>query len=107
MYEKIVFTFQVNCGASYAFASAGALEGAYSLTYDRDAEDLSEQNIIDCSGFFLSDIQCYSSLSATKFLAHKEQHKITFLFIHVHYLIQCLRGTMGAKEAICTILSCT
>lgn len=45
-----VFSLQVNCGASYAFASVGALEGAYSLTFDRSAEELSEQNIIDCSG---------------------------------------------------------
>lgn len=41
---------QDGCGASYAFASTGTLEGAYALTYDRSAKDLSEQNLIDCSG---------------------------------------------------------
>ena len=40
---------QVDCGASYAFASMGSLEGAYSLAYGK-LSILSEQNIIDCSG---------------------------------------------------------
>jgi len=40
----------MSCGASYAFASVGALEGVYALTFDRSVERLSEQNIIDCSG---------------------------------------------------------
>ncbi|XP_064383110.1 procathepsin L-like isoform X2 [Halichondria panicea] len=39
---------QEDCGASYAFASIGALEGFYSLAYGKSA-GLSEQNIIDCS----------------------------------------------------------
>lgn len=41
---------QAGCGASYAFATTGTLEGVYALTYDRNPKDLSEQNLIDCSG---------------------------------------------------------
>jgi len=40
----------MNCGASYAFASVGALEGVNALTFDKSAGNLSEQNLIDCSG---------------------------------------------------------
>ena len=39
---------QIECGASYAFASMGSLEGAYSLAYG-SSHLLSEQNIVDCS----------------------------------------------------------
>lgn len=39
---------QIDCGASYAFASMGSLEGAYSLAFG-SSHLLSEQNIIDCS----------------------------------------------------------
>lgn len=45
-------SMQDGCGASYAFASTGTLEGAYALTYDTNAKDLSEQNLIDCSGIY-------------------------------------------------------
>ena len=40
---------QGQCGASYAFAATGALEGASALANDKQTT-LSEQNIIDCSG---------------------------------------------------------
>jgi len=40
----------MNCGAGYAFASVGALEGVYALTFNNSAENLSVQNLIDCSG---------------------------------------------------------
>ena len=41
---------KVQCGASYAFAATGVLEGVKALTSDK-LVSLSEQNIIDCSGF--------------------------------------------------------
>ena len=40
---------QDQCGASYAFSAIGALEGAWSLAHGKLTQ-LSEQNIIDCSG---------------------------------------------------------
>nr|BAG74343.1 silicatein-M2 [Ephydatia fluviatilis] len=40
--------YQGQCGASYAFAATGALEGASALANDKQVT-LSEQNIIDCS----------------------------------------------------------
>eukprot|EP00731_Ephydatia_muelleri_P018317 Em0011g357a len=40
--------YQGQCGASYAFATTGALEGASALASDKQVI-LSEQNIIDCS----------------------------------------------------------
>nr|CAQ03433.1 silcatein 2 [Spongilla lacustris]CAQ54052.1 silicatein alpha 4 [Spongilla lacustris] len=40
--------YQAQCGASYAFAATGALEGASALANDKQVT-LSEQNIIDCS----------------------------------------------------------
>ena len=40
---------QDQCGASYAFSAMGALEGAWALAHE-DLNELSEQNIIDCSG---------------------------------------------------------
>jgi hypothetical protein len=43
-----MYYMQIECGASYAFASMGSLEGAYSLAYG-SSHLLSEQNIIDCS----------------------------------------------------------
>jgi len=33
---------QMSCGASYAFASVGALKGVYALTYYISAENLSQ-----------------------------------------------------------------
>lgn len=42
-------TVKGQCGASYAFAATGALEGASALSNDKQVI-LSEQNIIDCSG---------------------------------------------------------
>ena len=44
-----IFMVQGMCGASYAFSAVGALEGARALAYG-DLVQLSEQNIIDCSG---------------------------------------------------------
>ena len=41
--------YKGRCGASYAFSAIGALEGAWSLAHGKLTE-LSEQNIIDCSG---------------------------------------------------------
>ena len=40
---------QDQCGASYAYSAMGALEGAWALAHGSLTE-LSEQNIIDCSG---------------------------------------------------------
>ena len=44
-----MYWLQDQCGASYAFSAIGALEGAWSLAHGEQIE-LSEQNIIDCSG---------------------------------------------------------
>ena len=43
--------FQGNCGACYAFATTGALEGQHALKYG-SLVSLSEQNIIDCTQLY-------------------------------------------------------
>lgn len=43
-----------NCGSSYAFAAIGALEGALMRKYSKQ-QDLSEQQIIDCSRSRVND----------------------------------------------------
>ena len=43
-------SIQGQCGASYAFSAVGALEGAWALAF-RYLVTLSEQNVIDCSGY--------------------------------------------------------
>ncbi len=44
---------QGDCGASYAFSTIGAVEGAWALAHGKQVV-LSEQNIVDCSGKPLS-----------------------------------------------------
>lgn len=49
-YMQCVLHFsQGQCGASYAFAAIGSLEGMNALANEKMIS-LSEQNIIDCSG---------------------------------------------------------
>lgn len=48
-FKSHYWSFQGDCGASYAFSVVGALEGASSLAHGK-LVSLSEQNIIDCSG---------------------------------------------------------
>lgn len=40
---------QGNCGSCYAFASAGAMEGAYKITRKQSLTNFSEQDIVSCS----------------------------------------------------------
>ena len=48
--QQLSILVQGQCGASYAFSAIGALEGVRSLANNGDLVQLSEQNIIDCSG---------------------------------------------------------
>ena len=40
---------QGQCGSSYAFSAAGAVEGAWAVRHEQ-LVNISAQNIIDCSG---------------------------------------------------------
>lgn len=46
----LITSFSGQCGSDYAFSALGALEGMLSRKYGRQGFDLSEQNIVDCSG---------------------------------------------------------
>ena len=48
------------CGGSYAFSAVAALEGAWALAFGKLTQ-LSEQNIIDCSGnLYGAIVQAYT-----------------------------------------------
>lgn len=63
--------FQDQCGASYAFSAMGALEGAWSLAHG-ELTELSEQNIIDCSGKITLLLLNYCAESILKLLCVKK-----------------------------------
>ena len=49
----------VECGASWAFSAVAALESTYKIKYGGTLNDISEQQLIDCS---LKDRGCSSGL---------------------------------------------
>lgn len=48
-YVPFCCNVQGQCGASYAFSAIASIEGAHALAHEQ-LRNLSEQNIIDCSG---------------------------------------------------------
>lgn len=55
IYYNIYLSQQGQCGSCYAFSATGALEGAHALATDKMVS-LSEQNILDCSGWVVAII---------------------------------------------------
>lgn len=88
------FTMQGQCGSSYAFSAAGALEGANALTTG-NLVTLSEQNIIDCSGTqttesYRASVHCAGIRPEESCIYH--QFFSVSLHLLCHYLL-CIQST--------------